>query len=216
MIEKRFNTGFGINQSVSGGGIMPIWLNLKDLQVEVSGANVSNAPDFDVMIPGGTPIEYDAEALTAKLCIRLEVYEDAASDAVEYKVKKDYGLIYAPIYNVGTDIMKMPTTLTGTGAAYDITDIDTSSPLYDVITLSTTLGAATAGDILAEADDNGASGNSLLAVANRLMRDQVYHQGTLQDSCAPVYFGNVYANRIPKLSAEEMANMPQINFSPLK
>ena len=66
MIEKTLNTGFGISQSVSGGGFMPIWLNLRDLQVEVSGASISNVPGHDCLIPGGTPIEYDGGGFECK------------------------------------------------------------------------------------------------------------------------------------------------------
>ena len=112
--------------------------------------------------------------------------------------------------------MVMPSTLTGTGTAVSITDIDNSNSSYDVITVDATLGALSAGDILAEAAEAG-SGKALMAVANRLTRDEVFVQlDGLQYSCAPVYFGSVYMNRIPQLSDLEMANMPQIHFSPLK
>lgn len=216
-MDNTVNTGFGFSADQTGGGRIAIWQNPQEMQSDLSGANVLNPPLANCMIPAGTSVEFDAAAMTAKICYRLEIYEDAGAAVLEYKVKKVFGITYKIMAKVGMNIMKMPATLVATGAAYPITEIDTSNALYDIVKFGTTLGAVTAGDVLAEGNGTAATGIALEAVANRLVKDQVYVQDdSFTHTVTTVFLGMIYSRRIFPVPAIEQANMAQINFSPLK
>lgn len=216
---NTFSTGSGVGfAGVSTiGGAIPIWLNPEDLQKFTSGFSISNAPLARVLIPGGTPVFCDEVTRTTQICYRFEVYEGASDSATEIKIVKDHTK-YGDLAKVGMNIMKMPATLTGTGAAYPITAIDTSNASYDLITLGTTLGVAlTAGDVLAEANITHASTAKLKYVANALSyADTLIEDDNLVYSLAGVYFGELYNRRIRKIDAVERAGLTQIKFSELK
>ena len=159
------------------------------------------------------PVSIDEATRTATICYRFEVYEDAASSATTYKIVKDAG-----VYNqleVGMVLMKMPTTLAGTGVAYAVATLDTSNADYDAITVATTLGAVTAGDILAEGASVG-TGKALNAVAVGLSYDDRFiEDDSLGYAISVVYDAPVYARRIKPIAAIERANM-NILFSESK
>lgn len=98
----------------------------------------------------GTPVEIDLSARTAKLVKTAVVYEDDGG-TTSIKVKKsDNGVKHE--FKAGDKIGK-----TIGGAAYSISSIDTSNADHDILTLSTTIGTLTAGDVLIQSNASGSS-----------------------------------------------------------
>ncbi len=213
----NIGSGVGFTSDLTIGGGVPIWLNPKDLQRVTGGFNITNVPAARCLIPGGTPITYDEATRLANICFRFELYADAAHDDTVYQIVKD-NTKYGTLAKVGMNIMAMPATLATDGAAYAITEIDTSNADYDTITLGTTIGVGySAGDVLAEADSAHASTAVLLYTAKALTgRDLLVEDDNLTYSATGVYFGAIYNRRIRKIAAIERAALPQIKFSESK
>lgn len=209
--------GIGLSAVQSVGGDIPIWQNPEDLQKVSGGFTFANAPSAIALVPGGTPVELDEDARTAGIAYRFEVYEEVADDAVIIKIVKD-NTKYGNLAKVGMNIMAMPAAVGTAGAAYAITEIDTSNADYDQLTIGTTLGATLAvGSIIAEADSTHATTAKLLYVADALTYVDAYvSDDSKQYTCAAVYFGSIYDRRIRSIAAIEKAEMPQINFSQSK
>lgn len=216
---RTFNS-VGVTAKTSMSGDIPIWQNPEDLQKHQGGFAVSNMPLATTLVPGGTPIKVDEAVRTAAICFQFEVYEDATDSATAIKVVK-YSTKYGNLAKVGMNLMKEPATLATTGAAYPIAagGIDTTtSALYDILTLETTLGVAlTAGDLLIEADSEHATDAVVLYTPNALTyADILVDDDDPQQTCAGVYFGSIYNRRIRKVAAIERAALTQINFSESK
>jgi len=218
-ILNKFSThsGIGLTGDTAIGGAIPIWTD-----VEVArrfsypgGFSISNPPDAQALIPGGTPYEVDEATRTAKICYRFEAYEAATNSATTYKIVKDAGV--HNLLKVGLVLMKMPSALTGTGTGRAITAIDTSNAAYDEITVATTLGVAIAvGDVLAEAAEAGTT-KALAAVANGLSySDRFIEDDVLGYSTSVVYEGTIYNRRIKKIADIERASLTRILFSESK
>lgn len=100
-----------------------------------NGGSVKVAELGGDILRDGTPLSYDSSDHLYHVIKTAKVYENAASNAVNYKVAKGSHLkVGDTIYNGET--------------GYAITAIDKSNANYDKITVGTTLGAATAGAIL--------------------------------------------------------------------
>jgi hypothetical protein len=209
--------GVGFSAERSFGGDIPIWIDPKELGIEPGGFSIQNTPAAEAIIPAGTPIFISESARTAYVCFRFEVYENATDSAVAIKIVKD-NTKFGNLAKVAMNIMKQQATLAGTAAAYPIASIDTTNALYDVITLTTTLGVSlTAGDILAEADGTATSGRALRYTANGLTKTGVLvEDDNLKYNCSSVYKGAIYNRRIRKIAAIERAALPQIHFSESK
>lgn len=109
---------------------------LEDIQ---GGGTVAIADLAQAVVNEGTPLGVDANGIyhvvkTAKM------QADAAADATTYAVLKGHN------FKVGDFVTKA-----AGAAAYAITAIDTTNEAKDVITVGTTLGAASEGDILIHA-----------------------------------------------------------------
>lgn len=216
-ILNKFSThsAIGMTAETAIGGDIPIWQDTEKARRNSyqGGFLIGNAPSAQALLPAGMPVSIDEATRTATICYRFEVYEDAASSATTYKIVKDAG-----VHNqleVGMVLMKMPATLAGTGVAYAVATLDTSNADYDSFTVATTLGAVTAGGILAEGASVG-TGKALKAVAVGLSYDDRFiEDDSLGYAISVVYDAPVYARRIKPIAAIERANM-NILFSESK
>lgn len=209
-------SAIGLTGNVSLGGGIPIWQNPEFARANSyqGGFSLTNTPTADALIPGGTPMECDEEARTAKICKRFEVYEAASGSPTTYKIVKDSGEYN--MLEVGIALMKMPSAIDGTGAGYAVATLDVSNADYDTITVATTLGDVIAGDVLGEAAEVGAA-VALEAVANGLSYHDIFvEDDALGYSTSSVYAGRIYNRRIRKIADIEKAELPQIIFSESK
>lgn len=186
-------------------GAIPIWQGLtKDIQLAQGGFLLTKGTlaNGDVL-KGGSPVVFDEAARTATVLHTGVIYENAASNATTYKITKGHSL------KVADNLSK-----TTGGAAYAISAIDTSNAAYDVITVPTTLGTLTAGDLVFASTAAGASASALPAANGLLYEDTVVTDST---SISVVIRGTVYARRIPYNAAiAALAGLDDIIFSQSK
>lgn len=140
-----------------------------NLQTPPIGGKIVN-PFFGKMYAGdlveyAIPTGASTEGATIKLLKTYTVDDTVESSGTVIKIKKN-GFTHRPV--VGEFLMKAPSTLTGNGAGYAITAVTETESQY-VVTVATTLGALSKGDILVNAAESGASVNMLVTNPNAVL-----------------------------------------------
>jgi hypothetical protein len=185
--------GFGVARE-SGTGTPPVWQGLtKDITLAQGGftLDVSNLVAGQV-VPEGTPIKYNEADRTATVLNTAVMQANAGGSATAYRVNKGHGI------QVGNYIA---TGATG-GKAYAVTAIDTSNAAYDELTVGTSIGAATAGDLVFVSTATGATASALPAINGRTygeVKVPAYGKCTVGVGIR----GVVYARRCPNSDAIE-------------
>jgi len=188
------------SQTVSGG--IPIFQQAYENAQGGFALDKTGLVDGQV-IPAGTVMGYDEATRKAKPLKVAVLHADAANNAVEYQVKKGH------IFAVGNYLA----AAVG-GAAYAITEINTSNADYDVLKVGTTLGVAlTAADgvILFQSSATGAD----VAALNVAARGLLYSEVTVADNVtvSVTIRGTVYERRIPVVLPAVKSALPNIIFS---
>lgn len=186
--EKRTSTGkipvFGSHAETAPGGFLLVTTGL------AIGATLA----------AGTPLVLDYDARTATALHTGIVQTTAGGTATTYQVKKGHTLA------VGDNIATGPVG----GKAYPITAIDATNADYDVLTVDTTIGAATAGSLLFASTATGATASVLPAVNGLLYEEAIVANKT---SVSAVIRGTVYARRVPYSAAiASLAGLKNINY----
>lgn len=150
------------------------------------------------LLPAGTPIVFDESTRKVIPVITAKVYEYADANATAYKVYKGHVLIvgnYIGIDKAG-------------GAAYAITDINTSNAAYDVITVGTTLGAANEYQAIFKSSETGATAGTYIKPNGGLYEDTSIDDNT---DVSVVIRGTLNARKAPAYPSD--ANLSTIIFS---
>lgn len=179
--------GFGISRELASDKI-EVWQGVgKDIQVAQGGFKLT-ATGLEVgdVLWAGTPVVFNETTRTATVQHLGVLYADAGATDTTYQVKKGHTL------KVGD---YMATGAAG-GKAYAITAIDRTNAAYDVITVGTTIGAATAGDLMWQSTATGATASALPA-SNGLLYEQKVIDLQGEESITAVIRGTIYARRIP-------------------
>ena len=155
----------------------------------------------------GAPVQYTESTRVVNLVKTAVLQDDAADDATTYKVEKNHEFKVDDILSAVIG-----------GTAYTIDAIDTADPLYDVLTVETTLAVGySKGDILFEAATAVASGSVYkYAAANGILKDgvKIDQDNTAATAVSMVTRGTVYENRIPfSVSAAMKTALKHIIFS---
>jgi len=180
-------------------------------------------------VPGGLTLDeddnnFDAGVIVQKgeLCIYSEatrlvvidklatVYEEAGASATAYKVNKGHCLSVGDVVSTGA---------VGDDAA-TITAIDTTtSDDYDTLTLSATITAVTAGDVLWLSSAVGATAGAFLGTPNGILKNDADPTGG-NVAVSVVTKGTVYERRLPGIygghsvpAAKKTAMSDRILFS---
>ena len=158
---------------------------IKGLEVATGGFKlVTTGLPANQLVPVGTPISCNEETREAVVLKSAVLASNVTLSDVEYPVKKGHFLV------VGEHIGAVEG-----GAAYTITDIDTSNAGYDVVTIGTTLGVAlSTGDVLFKSSAAGATAAELHVVPNGLLWEVVKIEDNV--SLSSLIRGTVYAKRI--------------------
>lgn len=156
------------------------------------------------ILPGGTVMGFDEATRIARPLLSAQIHANAAADATTYQVKKNHNLYQ------GAKV-----TLEEGGKSYTITGINKTNPDYDVITVGTSLGAATAGDALMESSASGATAGALVIEPKGLSYEdyEVPSVDTEVQQVSMVIKGTVFHRRIPRVSPDVQALLPHIVFS---
>lgn len=140
--EKEFQYHPGIEKilmDVIGGGT----IDRSDLDVSFAGVLLQELPPLTI-------VGKDSVTGVYHVVKTAEMYADAAVDAITYQVKKNH------LFKVGDKITKSGLA----GIANTISAIDKSNDGYDVITVASTLAAASEGDVLVLAAADAAAGSA--------------------------------------------------------
>lgn len=170
--EQKLSTGripvFGPGAETAPGGFLLNTTGLTD----------------DAVLVAGTPLVFDEAARTATVLHTGVMQANAGASATDYQVKKGHTLQVGDYLASGN---------TG-GKAYAITAIDTSNADYDWVTVGTTIGATSAGDLVFASTATGATNSALPALNGLLYEETIVGSGV---SVSAVVRGTAYAHRIP-------------------
>lgn len=194
----------GLTKTVYSSGV-PVWQGIgKDIQLAQGGfALVTTGLPLGVILPAGTPMNFDESARTATALVTGIAYALAGGAATTYQVKKGHG------FQVGDYLASGAAG----GKAYAITVIDTSNAAYDVLTVGTSIGAVAAGDTLYESTATGATSSAYPTVKGLLYDDTEIAVG---ETVSVVIKGTIYARRVPYSAALETALAGKIIYSQSK
>lgn len=184
----------GMKRTV-GTNSIPVWQGTDDdISLAQGGfALAATGLAADTIIPAGTPVIYNETTRSAAIMGTGVVYEDAGGSATVYKVKKGHTLKVGDYFAKGA----------AGGKAYAITAIDsTTSSDYDSVTVGTTIGAVTAGDLVYVSTATGATASAYPAINGLLYDDTLANTG---ESISVVIVGTVYARRVPYNATIEAA-----------
>lgn len=158
---------------------------IKGIEVATGGFKlVTTGLPADQLVPVGTPISCNEETRQAVVLKSAVLASNVTDTAVEYPVKKGQFLVVGEYLGASED-----------GAAYTITQIDSTNAEYDIITLETTLGVAMSeGEILFKSSGVGASSAKLHAVPTGLLWETVKIEDNV--TVSSLIRGTVYAKRI--------------------
>ena len=187
------------------GGAFPVW---KDVFSKVDGGGVfEKSPGVGEIIPAGTPVYLDKIGGVAKC---LEFYEALAeSTGTTLKVTVGMGL---PTPVVGQFLMKVPDTLSGTGTGVKVNNVVIDGNVATV-TLSADPDTLAEGDILTVAAASGATQKMAIADLSGFTKNDAYfEEGTEVATCAVVWSGKIYADRIQPIPGIFKALVPNILF----
>ena len=194
--------GMGITRTPTKSGIPVYQGTAKDIQL-LQGGCLLNTTGLTAgnIIPAGTPVVYDEVTRVASILHNARAQANAGASAVNYPVEKGHSLAVGDYLAAGA---------VG-GKAYPITAIDTSNASFDTITVGTTIGAVTAGDLLFASTATGATASALPAI-NGLTYDEVIVSSNI--SLSVVIRGTVYARRVPWSAAiEALSGLKQFIYS---
>ena len=194
--------GMGITRTPTKSGIPVYQGTAKDIQL-LQGGCLLNTTGLTAgsIIPAGTPVVYDEVTRVASILHNARAQANAGASAVNYPVEKGHSLVVGDYLAAGA---------VG-GKAYPITAIDTSNASFDTITVGTTIGAVTAGDLLFASTATGATASALPAI-NGLTYDEVIVSSNI--SLSVVIRGTVYARRVPWSAAiEALSGLKQFIYS---
>lgn len=193
----------GLTRDV-GVNPIPWWQGTDDDISLVQGgfALVITGLALGLVLPGGTPMSYDESARTATPVVTATLYANAGATDTVYQIKKLSGFKVGDYFATGA----------AGGKAYAITAIDTSNAAYDAVTVGTTIGAATAGDLMYKSTATGATASAYPTISGLLYDDTVVTAG---ESVTIVWRASVYARRVP-YNATIAAALPSIKFSQSK
>ena len=176
---------------------------IKGIEVATGGFKlVTTGLPANQLVPVGTPISCNEETRQAVVLKSAILASNVADDAVEYPVKKGHFLVVGEYLGASEG-----------GAAYAITEIDTSNAAYDVVTVGTTLGVAlSAGAVLFKSSATGATAAALHVAPTGLLWEDVKIEDNT--SLSSLIRGTVYAKRIANGAHEAVRKaLPLIVFS---
>ena len=194
--------GMGITRTPTKSGIPVYQGTAKDIQL-LQGGCLLNTTGLTAgnIIPAGTPVVYDEVTRVASILHNARAQANAGASAVNYPVEKGHSLAVGDYLASGA---------VG-GKAFAITAIDTSNASFDTITVGTTIGAVTAGDLLFASTATGATASALPAI-NGLTYDEIIVSSNI--SLSVVIRGTVYARRVPWSAAiEALSGLKQFIYS---
>ncbi len=173
----------------TGTNSIPVWQGLdKDIQLLQGGVLLTTTGILaDTVIPAGTPVVVNEATRTATFLGTAVAQATAGGAATDYLVLKGHTLKVGDYLASGS----------AGGKAYAITGIVTTNASYDTVTVGTTIGAVTAGDLLYASTATGATASAYPAITGLVYADTVVGVAGQAQEISVVIRGTVYARRVP-------------------
>ena len=161
------------------------------------------------VIQKGHLVQYD-EATRKVLIDKMGMVETATTDT-EIQIEKGSGFVVGDILSSGAE----------GGEAYAITAIVRTVATYDTVTVVTSLGSLTPGDILWLSSAAGATAGAYAVTPNGILKNDMKFAEGGNESVSVVIRGTVYERRLPGLPgggviAAKKALIPLVVFSQSK
>lgn len=153
-MEKIHNSSSSYSMKVGGG--LPFLV--RACKFRIHGAMVLNPLAPGEVVHAGTPLEYSLADNTAKFLKVWEVKSATASTPEEGSttiVLKKTAI--SPRLAAGTVIMKMPSTLAGTGKSVAVGAVTETEDGYSIVVTAADFDSVSEGDLIVEAASAGAS-----------------------------------------------------------
>jgi len=202
---------FNGNSEFSGG--TPVWVHTPSFRIV--GGLLTSTFNKGELLHAGSPVQYDAQAHTAKIlkCFDVTAVTVSGSNTIITVAKN----MTTPELHAGMNIMVAPSTLAGTGKSVTLTAVDSISVAnsYVITVVTANIDAVTTSSYLVEAVSQG-SAVAMYCQPNTLLGDDLIigDQNTVsiikKDSCS------IYRNAMPDLPAVVFAAInaenPMINY----
>jgi len=159
--------------------------NLEDVPGGLTLDQTNNNFDEGVVVQKGELIIYDESTRLAVVDKLATVHATVGDTDVKIQVKKGHCLSVGDVIAEGDE----------GGAAYAITEIDTSDDDYDNVTVDTALGVLSAGDVLWLSAATGATKSEYLGTPNGVLKNDC--KPSANDAVSVVTRGTVYERRLP-------------------
>ena len=161
-------------------------------------------------IPAGPPVYIPNAGAEAQF---LEFYKVTGSSSTDKTVTIAKGDLL-PSPKVDDFVMVTPTTMGGTGQSRKVTAVAVDTDGNYVLTFATALTAADGSLLtLAAGTAESATAKMLVADCNGLIENEVYFQeGTYAATCAAVYHGAIWVDRINPIPQIVKDRLPMILF----
>ena len=186
----------------TGSGGIPVFSKVFELLTGGFSLTSSTLSGFsEVKLPEGALIRVDESARTATP-IKTAKVAKGGGGTDDILVEKPH------FFQVGDTI-----ALTADAKAYNI-DAITATGDYDQISVGTAIDTATAGDVLFESSEGGATAADIKTVANALVRYDTFLKAGYGVTAA--IRATVYKNRVQPHQAGHLADVKFIHFSESK
>jgi len=192
--------------SMQVGGATPFIIDPQELKIRLIGGIVKNNLAENEKIAAGTTFAFNAANHEVKF---LKVWEvksataDAEAGTTEIVIKKTF---QTPVLKADTVIMVAPSTIAGTGKAVVAGSVTETDNAYTITVTTANIDAVSAGTLLVEAAEAGASKGMYCQPNNILHRDFI--AGNDQNLGDAVWgFFHAYINTINPIPAAVLANL---------
>lgn len=188
-IWNRYHSSY---QEIKGG--LPVWVEIPKDRVS-GGLLLNKLRDMEVLA-SGSPVEYNYKTHQAKILKCFEVESTQISDLntiITLKRTAKTPMLYA-----GMNVMVTPSSITGTGKAITLNNVDESEDGKYKITVPTAdIDAVSKGKFIVEAEGSGA-GKHMFSQPHNLTKDDTVG-GDQNTVGIPRGVKYVYENMIPAM-----------------
>lgn len=185
--------------------MIPVYLDA--VKTRAGSGFIANKLKYMEKIAAGSPFEYNYKTRVSKILKCFEVKSATASDANTIIVLKRTKL--TPMLYPGMNLMVAPSSISGTGKAITVGDVDESkSNEYKITVVTANIDAVSAGDFLVEAEGSGTGKKMYCAPDNLTLKDTIGGDKNLLG--VPRTTKYLYENCIPAMPAVVKNNIKDV------
>lgn len=159
--------------------------NLEDVPGGLTLDQTDNNFETDQNVQKGEMVVYDESTRLVVIAKLATVHANTTTPHTSIQVKKGHCLAVGDIISTGAD----------GGEAYAITAVDFTGADYDVLTVGTSIGSLSAGDVIWLSTGTGGATAGAAPAVNGFLKNDV--KPSANDAVSVVVRGTVYERRLP-------------------